>query len=137
MEQIKKIQKKYCSLAIVFAIFAGIIFFLFDLKPMGKGLLLGTIFSIINFILMAETLGSKIGVTKRKATAFSFLSILLRYGLLAMPIAAAIKLAQFNLWATVFGLFTIQMVILADGIISQIYFSTRKKNCTEKLLWKN
>ena len=86
---------------------------------------------------MAETLGSKIGVTKRKATAFSFLSILLRYGLLAMPIAAAIKLEPFNLWATVFGLFTIQMVILADGIISQVYFSTRKKNSTEKLLWKN
>lgn len=137
MEKIKAAQKKYCSLAITFAIFTSIIFFLFGFRPIGKGLLLGTIFSIINFILIAETLPLRLGFSRKKATVISFFTILLRYGLLAVPLAASIKLEQFNLWATVCGLFMVQLVILADELIRQLYFSTEKKNCTEKLLWKN
>ncbi len=137
MEQIKHIQKKYGSLAILLALGAGLGLFVLGFKPVGKGLILGTIFSIVNFILMAESLPSRIGTTRKKATIFSFLWIIIRYGLLAVPIAISLKLSQFNLWGTVVGLFMIQMVILADGIISQVYFSTRKKNSTENLLWKN
>ncbi|MBC2714048.1 MAG: ATP synthase subunit I [Desulfobacteraceae bacterium] len=137
MEQIRKTQKKYCSLAITFAIFAGIIFFLFDLKPIGKGLIFGTIFSIINFILMGETLPMKIGISRNKAAVFSFLSILLRYALLAIPLVSSIKLERFNIGATVCGLFMVQLVILADEMLHQFYFSTRKKKYSKKLLWKN
>jgi len=127
MEEIRKAQKKYCSVAITFAIFAGIIFFLFSLKPIGKGLLLGTIFSIINFILMGETLPLKIGISRNRAGIYSFLSILLRYVLLAIPLISSIKLERFNIGATVCGLFMVQIVILADEIPHQFYFSTRKK----------
>jgi hypothetical protein len=137
MEEIRKTQKRYCSIAITFAIFAGIIFFLFGLKPIGKGLILGTIFSIINFILMGETLPLKIGISRNRAGVYSFLSILFRYALLAIPLVSSIKLARFNIGATVCGLFMVQLVILADEILHQFYFSTRKKKYTEKLLWKN
>jgi hypothetical protein len=137
MEQIKRIQKKYGSLAMLLALGAGLGLFFLGFKPMGKGLLLGTIFSIANFILMAESLPSRVGTTRKKATVFSFLWILARYGLLGLPLFLSMKMEQFNLWATVVGLFMIQMVILADGIVSQVYFSTRKKNSTENLLWKN
>ncbi len=127
MEQIRNTQKKYCSIAITLAIFAGISFFLFGLKPIGKGLILGTIFSILNFILMGESLPMKIGQSKNKTMGLSFLSIFLRYGLMAIPIVAAIKLERFHIAATVCGLFMIQLVILTDEIIRLIYNSTQKK----------
>ncbi|RJP94872.1 MAG: ATP synthase subunit I [Desulfobacteraceae bacterium] len=127
MEQIRETQKKYCSVAITFAIFAGISFFLFDLKPIGKGLILGTIFSIVNFILMGESLPMRIGQSKNKTIALSFLSIFFRYGLMAIPLIAAIKMEKFNLAATVCGLFMVQLVILADEIIRLIFNSTQKK----------
>ncbi|MEZ4604127.1 MAG: ATP synthase subunit I [Desulfobacterales bacterium] len=137
MEQIKRLQKRYGSMAMFLALVAGIGLLLLGYKPVGKGVLLGTIFSIINFILMAESLPSRIGTTRKKATVFSFLWIVARYGLLAIPLFLSMKMEQFNLWATVVGLFMIQMVILADSFISQVYFSTQKKNSTENLLWKN
>lgn len=127
MEKIRETQKKYCSLAIIIAIFAGISFFLLGLKPIGRGLILGTIFSIINFVLMGESLPMKVGRTKNKTMALSFLSIFFRYGLMAIPLIAAIKLERFNFAATVCGLFMVQIVILADGIIRLIYNSTLKK----------
>ena len=137
MEQIRKTQKKYCSIAITIAIFVGLSFILFDLKPIGKGLILGTIFSIFNFILMGETLPMKIGISRARASVFSFLSILFRYGLLAVPLVLSIKFDRFHLATTVCGLFMIQLVILADGVIRMVYSTTRKKTNTEKLLWKS
>lgn len=127
MTAIRETQKKYCSLAIIIAIFAGISFFLLGLKPVGKGLILGTLFSILNFILMGESLPMKVGRTKNKTMALSFLSIFFRYGLMAVPLIAAIKLERFNFAATVCGLFMVQFVILADEVIRLIYNSTLKK----------
>lgn len=127
MTAIREAQKKYCSLAIIIAIFAGISFFLLGLKPVGKGLILGTLFSILNFILMGESLPMKVGRTKNKTMALSFLSIFFRYGLMAVPLIAAIKLERFNFAATVCGLFMVQFVILANEVIRLIYNSTLKK----------
>jgi energy-coupling factor transporter ATP-binding protein EcfA2 len=47
METIKQIQKKYCFRAITVAIFAGFFLVLVGQKPVGKGLILGTFFSIL------------------------------------------------------------------------------------------
>jgi membrane-bound ClpP family serine protease len=137
MEKIRKTQKKYCSIAITIAIFAGIFFILLDLKPIGKGLILGTIFSIFNFILMGEALPMKIGISRARASAFSFFSILFRYGLLAVPLVLSIKFDRFHLVATVCGLFMIQFLILADNVLRLIFFETKKKSCDNKLLWKS
>ena len=127
MEEIRKVQKKYCSIAITIAIFTGIAFILLDMKPIGKGLILGTIFSILNFILKGESIAMKIGQSKKKTMALSFLSIFFRYGLMAIPVVAAIKLEKYHIAATIFGLFMVQLVILTDGIIRLIYYSTLKK----------
>ncbi len=137
MKQIRETQKKYCSIAIAIAIFAGIVFILLDLKPIGKGLILGTIFSIFNFILMGETLPMRIGISRKRASVFSFLSILFRYGLLAIPLVLSIKFDRFHLAATVCGLFMIQFVILSDSVIRMVYSTTREKNTAKKILWKS
>lgn len=114
MEPVKQAQKKYGSRAMVAAIVAGLIFILAGYKPIGKGLVLGAIFSVINFVLIGRTLPMSLSPSKRKAFALSLGSIVFRFALLALPLILAVKYKQFNLPATIGGIFMIQLVILAD-----------------------
>jgi asparagine N-glycosylation enzyme membrane subunit Stt3 len=127
MEQIRQTQKKYCSAAIAVAIFAGLLFILAGQKPIGKALILGTVFSIVNFILIGETLPLRIGKTKSKTFFISLGSIYFRYIILAIPLIMAIKLEQFNLFAVIFGIFLIQIVIMADHFYNYISSARRKQ----------
>ena len=127
MESIRQTQKKYCSAAIVVAIFAGLLFILADQKPIGKALILGTVFSIINFILMGETLPYRIGKSKNKTFFISLGSIYFRYIILAVPLIMAIKLEQFHLFAVIIGIFLVQLVIIADHLFNYISSARRKQ----------
>ena len=126
MEPVKQAQKKYGSYAMVVAIVAGFIFILAGHKPIGKGLVLGTIFSVINFILIGQSLPSRLSQSKRKAFALSLGSIVFRFALLALPLILAVKYKQFNLPATVAGIFMIQLVILADYLVNLL--SSRERH---------
>ena len=117
METVRQTQKKYCSIAIIIAIAVAVFFILAGHKPLGKGLILGTIFSIINFILIGESIPLKIGASKKKTRFVSIGSIFSRYILLAVPIVMGIKLDQFNMIAVVSGIFSVQLIILADHLI--------------------
>jgi len=125
MESVKQTQKKYGTRAIWIAIAIGLCFFLAGQKPVGKGLVLGTVFSVINFILIGQTLPLRIGKSKRKTFLLSLGSIFGRYVLLAVPVFVAVKFADFNLVAAILGLFMIQIVILADHIL-KLYSSKRE-----------
>lgn len=120
MESVRETQKKYCSQAVVAAILIGFVFILAGQKPVCKGLVLGTLFSVINFVLMGETLPIKMGRSKRQAVLFSLGSILFRYLLMAIPLFVALKMDQFNLIASVCGLFMVQATILADHLIASM-----------------
>ncbi len=87
---------------------------------------MGTVFSIVNFILIGETLPLRIGKSKGKTFFISLGSIYFRYIILAIPLIMAIKLEQFNLFAVIFGIFLIQIVIMADHFYNCIS-SARKK----------
>lgn len=120
MESVKATQKKYGSRALWIAIIIGLGFFLGGLKPVGKGIILGTVFSVVNFILIGKALPLRIGKSKRKTFFLSLGSIFFRYLLMALPIIVAVKFEQFNLVAAIVGLFMIQFVILADHLIKVI-----------------
>jgi hypothetical protein len=120
MESVKATQKKYGSRAIWIAIIVGLCFFLGGQKPVGKGIILGTIFSVVNFILIGKALPLQIGKSKRKTFFLSLGSIFFRYVLMALPIIVAVKFEQFNLVAAIVGLFMIQFVILADHFVKLI-----------------
>ena len=120
MESVKATQKKYASRAIWIAIIVGLCFFLAGQKAVGKGFILGTIFSVANFILIGKALPLRIGRSKRKTFFLSLGSIFFRYALMALPIIVAVKLEQFNLVAAIVGLFMIQFVILADHFVKHI-----------------
>ena len=121
MESVKQTQKKYGSRAIWIAIVVAVVLFLAGYKPVGKGLVLGTIFSAINFVLIGKALPLRIGYTKRKTFLLSLGSILFRYALMAIPIVAAVKYEQFDLVGAILGLFMIQFVILADHILKLVW----------------
>ncbi len=102
------------------AIFLGLLLIILGFKPMGKGLVLGALFSVINFIVMAETLPMKLGRSRRQSSVFSLVSILVRFGVMAIPLVAAIHYDQFNLFAVIPGLFMIQAVILVDQLVQAL-----------------
>ena len=109
------------------AILAGFGLMLAGQNAMGKGLILGTLFSVINFVVMGETIPFKIGKSKGRALVFSLGSVLLRYLLMAVPVVLALKFKEFHLIAVICGLFMIQLVILAEHIALQLFSSPSKR----------
>ncbi len=116
MEALKQTQKKYASRALTVAIIAGLFFILMGQKSIGKGLVLGTIFSVLNFILMGQSIGWKLGHSKTKTFSIALGSISFRHLLMAIPLIVAIRLEQFHIVAAAAGIFMIQLVILADHV---------------------
>ena len=118
MEAIRQTQKKYCYRAMVTAIALGGFLILIGQQPVGKGFILGTIFSVINFIIIGETIPYRLGKTRGKTFLVALASILFRFGVMAVPLILAAKFDQFSLFSVIFGIFTVQMVIIADHLFS-------------------
>ncbi len=106
------------------AILVGLGCILAGQLSVGKGLVLGALFSVVNFVLMGRLLPRQLGKSKGKTFAASFSSLSLRHFLLAVPIVVGIKFDQFNLIATVVGIFMVQIMILGDQV-KALFFSPR------------
>ena len=113
----RELQKKYGSRVMVVAIVVGLFFIAGGYKPLAKGLVLGSLFSVINFVIIGETLPARLGKSRHRTFLVSLGSILFRYVLMAVPLIVAIKMEQVDLVTTVAGLFMIQVVILADHVL--------------------
>ncbi len=120
MDEIRQTQKKYCSRALIFSIFISFACILAGQPAIGKGLLLGTLFSILNFILMGQSLTQLIGKTKKRTLALAIGSIYFRYIILAVPLVISIKYDKYNLFAVIAGLFSVQIVILSEHLLKSI-----------------
>jgi hypothetical protein len=120
MSDCRAAAKTYCSRAIMAAVGIGAVLILAGLAPLGKGLIAGTLFSILNFVIMAESLPQRIGKTRRMASLSAFTWLLLRYALMAVPLVLAIKFDYFHPAAAAVGLFAVQLVILFDHFRSAI-----------------
>jgi len=120
-EMIRRTEKRYCAVTMAAAILMALVFIVLEQKPVGKGLVLGALFSVINFVLMGETLPARLGKSRKKTFTFSIGSILVRYLILAVPVVVALKFSQFNLVSAVIGIFGVQIVILADHLYGLIF----------------
>lgn len=109
-------QKKYCSRAMAAALLIGGGLILAGLPALGKGLIAGTLFSILNFILIAESLPYKLGKSRPKASAVSMAWILLRFSLMAVPMILSLKYQLFHPATAAVGLFFVQLIILAEHL---------------------
>lgn len=124
MNSVRETEKKYCSRALTAAIIIGFALILAAQKPIAKGLIIGTFASILNFILIGETLPSRVlQYSKNRSFFFSLGSIFLRFALMAVPMVIAIKSEDFNLFAVIAGVFMVQVMILVDHV-SSLIFST-------------
>jgi len=101
------------------AIFIGILLIIVGHKAQAKGLILGSIFSVLNFVLMGEILPLIVGPSKKRSSFISFGSIVIRHGLLAVPLILAFKMERLDFAATVCGLFMVQIVIMGDHLIKR------------------
>ena len=123
---VRDMQKSYGSKAMVLAIGVSLFFLLLGHKSVCRGVVLGALFSTINFVLMASSFHLKIRPDRKKASLAAFYNILLRYVFMAIPLFIAIKFPRFNLVATIVGLFMVQLIILTEHIYRNFQFSWRK-----------
>jgi branched-subunit amino acid transport protein AzlD len=112
-------QKRYGTTAMMAAIFMGMLFILLGYKAEAKGLILGSIFSVLNFVVMGEILPLIVGPSRKRSSFISFGSIVIRHGLLAVPLIVALKMEQLDFATTVCGLFMVQIVIMGDHLIKR------------------
>ncbi|MDY6822920.1 MAG: ATP synthase subunit I [Thermodesulfobacteriota bacterium] len=126
MNKVREAQKKYCSRALMTAIVACFFMIAADHVPWGKGLILGTLFSVVNFILIGESIPGRLGRSPKKSVFISMKSIVIRYALLAVPLVIAIKVDTFNFASVCVGLFSVQLLLLSDHIL-QLIFSLRQR----------
>ncbi len=124
MESIRATQKKYGSRAMFAAIVIAMILIVIGEKAAGKGLVLGALFSVINFVLMGQSIYRFAGHSQRTSTFRALFSIAMRYVILAMPLIAAIKFEQLSIVTVIIGLFAIQVMILLDQINPVTHKST-------------
>ena len=116
MDEVRQAQKDYCSQAMLLAIGAALVFLLIGAKPISKGLILGTLFSILNFILIGYGLPFQLNKGRYKTFLACMGSIWLRYALLAVPLVLAAKLEMFNFFAAAVGILMVQLVILGHHL---------------------
>ena len=111
-----KTQQRYGAAALLFAVTTACLLIAVGQPALGKGLVLGTLFSVINFMLMAVFLPLRIGIQGRKNTILSLVSIVLRYALLTVPLVWAHLQQQYALSTVAVGLFMVQITILSDHL---------------------
>ena len=126
MEEIKRLQKKYCSQAMMMSILVAVAFIFLGHKAIGKGLVLASIFSVINFSLMARFSPLTLRKSQTRARAIALFSIILRYAILSIPLIISIKTNSLNFIAVAIGLFSVQLVIIFDQVIVNRLALTRK-----------
>ena len=74
---------------------------------------------------MGQTLHLRLFKAKRATFLISLGSIFFRYAVLAVPLILAINFEQFDLPATILGIFMIQLIILADHLLN--FINSREK----------
>ena len=91
------------------------IFLALNLKSAAKGIALGSIFSVVEFKLMARRLERRFA---RQGRSSDFFGLFGRFLLLSIPLVIAIKLPSVNFAATVGGIFAVKAAIYYHFVIS-------------------
>lgn len=130
---VSELQKNYGTKAMALSICIGLFFLILDMKAVCRGLVLGALFSTINFVLLAQSFHLKIKADRTKASLFALRNIFFRYSIMSIPLVLAIKFPRFDLVATIAGLFIVQSLILLD----HIYRNFRGESEKRHFQWKN
>ena len=105
----------------VLAVIVGVAFILMGQKSIAKGLVLGSIFSVINFILIGEILPLIITTSRKRSVLFSFVSMLFRFLLLSAPLILSLKMESLNFVAAAVGIFMVQIMIMGEHLFRLVH----------------
>jgi hypothetical protein len=114
------IQKHYIRLALILAVLLGGVLMAIGQRPLGKGIILGALFGIVNFVLMALALPMRLRYDRGKAMLFALSSIYVRLALMALPLIWALKHDAVALTTTAVGLFLVQIAIFGDHLWTKL-----------------
>ncbi len=84
------------------------------------GLVLGAVFSCLNFILIP--VGWRFGeaAERKRASVISLASIIFRYMLLSLPLILAAKSSSISFWSAAAGIMAVQIYLVADSIAGRL-----------------
>ncbi len=98
---------------------AGLVLWATGLLPWARGLALGTVASCLSLFLMSQMLPKTLNPNRTKAQVLSLGSVAVRFGVMALALAAALKFPdRFAFAAVVIGLFVVQITIFGERTLS-------------------
>ena len=118
MESIKQLQRRYCGGALTLAVALSAGCYLAGWPAMTRGLIVGSLFSALNFALLGKTMVRKLTDPRRGGGLITLAAQLGRYLLWAVPVIIAVKLPPVDLPATIAGLFMVPLFIIADSVFN-------------------
>jgi hypothetical protein len=118
METIRHLQKRYCGGALSLAVVLSLVVYLAGWPAMTRGLIVGSLFSALNFALLGKTMARKLADPRRGGGLVTLVAQLGRYLLWAVPVVIAVKLPPVDLPATIAGLFMVPIFIIADSVFN-------------------
>ncbi|MCF8034268.1 MAG: ATP synthase subunit I [Desulfarculaceae bacterium] len=107
--------KQVITRALLFAVAAALILTLTGQSDWARGVALGAIASVANFLVMAWLLPRALDPARRRGQAFTVVSVVLRFALMAAALAVALSMpARVAPLAVAAGLFMVQFTLLSD-----------------------
>ncbi len=88
--------------------------------PSVLGVLVGTLLALWQFGSLASSMQRAVQMDKQQAEAYAALRYLLRYGVIALSLAAAYFTPELNFAAVVIGLFLVKIVIIGYAVRAAI-----------------
>ncbi|MFA6471404.1 MAG: ATP synthase subunit I [Candidatus Latescibacterota bacterium] len=111
---VKTTRKK----ALILGIILGITLFVFWTKTISFGYLCGAVISLVNFQLMAADAFGMVDKSSKSAKKFILFRYFLRYALFFSALILIITRTDFNIFAVFAGVFTVQVVIIGEKLLS-------------------
>ena len=117
MEELIKFRKTVILQILVTAALVAAVTVLLGYRAAAKGFVLGSLFSLVNFLFMFRHTAGRVGDSRKAASGKSFLSMIIRMALLAVPLYVAMVRPEIDLIWAVAGILNLQISIL---IYSQV-----------------
>jgi len=115
--EVSEVKKRICIKVLILTLAVAVFFIILNERSIVKGLALGSLFGIINFLLLGESIPLALGKTRVKAGVIGLASMVIRFSVLAFPLLVGLKSPSFNFAAVVAGIFFVQIATLVEYII--------------------
>jgi hypothetical protein len=125
MSDYATLKKTLIKKALLLSLAAACIFLALNLKSAAKGIVLGTIFSVVEFKLMTLRLERRF---TRQGRAGAYFGLVGRFFLLSIPLVIAIKFPSINFAATVGGIFAVKAAIFYHFFLSSRHLSAKPED---------